>query len=105
MATPKSSDGTVEMLRLVKFAPDRTVKARSQTMIAPKDVLVTAEDDLRSHLEPLSNYRLIMACAALEPGEIATPEAATPHVLGSLAHRWIGLHEEIKTHTRHLQAK
>lgn len=103
MATPKSADGAVEVLRLVKIARDTAVKARSQAMIALKAVLVTAEDDLRAELEPLSDYRLIVACAALEPGELATPEAAMRHVLGSLARRWLGLHEEIKTHTRHLQ--
>ena len=36
-------------------------------------------------------------------GDIADPIVAMGHVLGSLARRWLELHEEIKGHCRHLE--
>jgi transposase len=41
-AVPKSADGTVEMIRLVKVAKDVAVKARTSAMISLKAVLVNA---------------------------------------------------------------
>ena len=103
-AVPKTSDGDIEVLRLVKIARDTAVKAHTAAMITLKATLVTACDQLRSELEPLTDSKLITACAAFnEPGNLADPDAAMRHVLGSLARRWLELHEEIKIHTRHLK--
>ena len=104
---PKTAAGAVEALRLIKIARDTAVKARSSAMIALKATLVTATEDLRGELEPLTDYQLITACAALEPGtgELSNPDAAMRHVLRSLARRWLELHDEIKTHSRHLKAQ
>ena len=103
-ATPKLADGIVEAIRLVKIARDSAVKARSAAMITLKAILVTAPDDLRAGLEPLTNSKLINACAALATsGDIADPAIAICHTLSSLAHRWLQLHDEIKTHSRHLK--
>jgi transposase len=102
-AVPKTSDGSVEVLRLVKIARDTAVKSRTQAMIALKCALVTAPDELRTELEGLSDFRLITACAAL-PGEPPSePLSAVCYGLRSLAQRWLALHEEIKAHTRHLK--
>jgi transposase len=98
-ATPKLADGAIEAIRLVKIARDTAVKARSQAMITLKATLVTASDALRAELEPLSDFRLIQACAALpSDGAIADPSVAMRHVLQALAARWLALHEEIKEH-------
>lgn len=103
-ATPKTSDGDIEVLRLVKIARDTAVKAHTQAMIALKATLVTASDELRAELEPLTDFKLITACAAFPTAiDLTDPEAAMRHVLGSLARRWLELHEEIKIHTRHLK--
>lgn len=103
-AVPKTCDGDVEVIRLVKVARDTAVKAHTQSMIALKATLVTAADELRAQLEPLTNFELIRACAALEPSDdLSDPAAAMHHVLASLARRWLQLHEEIKTHTAHLK--
>jgi transposase len=104
---PKTAVGAVEALRLLKIARDTAVKARSSAMITLKATLVTATEDLRGELEPLTDYQLITACAALEPGtgELSNPDAAMRHVLRSLARRWLELHDEIKTHSRHLKAQ
>jgi transposase len=103
-ATPKLADGIVEAIRLIKIARDTAVKAHSQAMITLKATLVTAPDDLRSELEPLTDFKLIQACAALDAdGDVADPEVAMRRTLGVLARRWLDLHEEIKDHTRHLK--
>ena len=104
---PKTAAGAVEALRVLKIARDSAVKARTSAIITLKATLVTATEDLRGALEPLSDYQLVTACAALEPGaaELSDPDAAMLHVLRSLARRWLDLHQEIKTHSRHLKVQ
>jgi transposase len=105
-ATPKTADGDIETLRLVKVARDTAVKAHSQAMITLKATLVTASDELRASLEPLTNFKLITACAAFESAtDLADADVAMRHVLGSLARRWLVVHEEIKIHSRHLKQR
>jgi len=102
--TPKLANGVVEAIRLVKIARGSAVNARSQAMITLKSVLVTAPDDLRHQLEPLTNYKLVNACAALGlKGRLADPAVATNHVLASLAQRWLELHKEVAAHSQVLK--
>lgn len=101
-SVPKAADGSIEMLRLIKIARDTAVKSRSQAIIALKSVLVTSSDELRAQLEGLTDFRLITACAELADQSPSTPGSSACYVLGSLARRWLALHEEIKAHTRHL---
>src|SRR3954453_12980204 len=114
LATPKTADGSVESLRLLKIARDTAVKARSAAITALKATLVTAADELRAQLEPLTDHKLIHACAALDcaptlaapPGPApprAAPDTAMPHVLASRARRWLQLDDEITVHSRHLK--
>lgn len=73
-------------------------------MITLKATLVTAPDELRTELEPLTDFKLIQACAAVDhTGEVADPTVAIRVALASLAQRWLELHEEIKTHSKHLK--
>src|SRR5680860_1279576 len=105
-AIPKTGDGDIETLRLVKVARDTAVKAHSQAMITLKATLVTASDELRAQLEPLTNFKLITACAAFDAAAVLSdPDVAMRYVLGTLARRWLVLHEEIKSHSRHLKAR
>jgi transposase len=69
-ATPKSASGTIESIRLVKIVRDTAVKAHTAAMITLKATLVTAADELRGELEPLSDFKLITAAQ--------TPSATTP---------------------------
>ncbi len=103
--TPKLADGQVEAIRLVKIARDTAVKAHTTAIITLKAVLVTATHELRDELGPLSDFKLISACAALAvTGDLAEPDVAMRHTLGSLARRWLELHDEIKIHSGHLKA-
>lgn len=99
-AVPKTSDGTVEMIRQIKIAKDTAVKARTAAMISLKSILVTAEPELRETLQPLSKMALIARCAGLRPGPVTTPLAASKHAVRSLARRWQELDREIKDHER-----
>lgn len=106
MAQPKTADGAIEALQVLKIARDTAVKARTTAMITLKATLVTAGDELRAELEPLTDFKLIAACSQLESaGSLDDPDAAMRHVLGSLARRWLVLHEEIKIHSRHLKSQ
>jgi transposase len=103
-ATPKLADGMIEAIRLVKIARDTAVKAHTTAIITLKATLVTASDQLRGELEPLTDYQLVTACAALDAtGDMTDPETAMRHTLVTLASRWLALHDEIKTHTVHLK--
>ena len=105
-AVPKTADGSIEAIRLLKVTRDTAVKARSTAMITLKATLVTAQDRLRAELEPLTAYKLIEACAALPAGpSLADPDTAMRHALGTLARRWLYLHAEIKLHSAHLKAQ
>jgi transposase len=105
LVIPKLADGQVEAIRLVKIARDTAVKAHSAAIITLKAVLVTSTAELRAELEPLSDFKLITACAGLDAsGPIGDPATAMRHTLRSLARRWLELHEEIKVHSGHMKA-
>ena len=53
-AVPKTADGAIEALRVLKIARDTAVKARTTAMITLKATLVTS-DELRAELEPLTD--------------------------------------------------
>lgn len=118
LSTPKTADGAVETIRLVKIAYDGAVQARTTAMITLKATLATGSEALRAELEKLTDHKLITTCAALEgPAPLppvrrgapaivvpADPDAAMRHVLSSIAKRWLVLHEEAKAHAASLKA-
>jgi transposase len=101
-AVPKSDEGTVEMIRILKAARDTAVKAQTQVMVSLKAMIVTADAELRAQLEPLSTPQLIKTCEQLEVGTLDTPMATMRYALAAMAKRWTQLHEEIEAHTQHL---
>lgn len=56
-AIPKTSDGDIETLRLLKVARDTAVKAHSQAMITLKATLVTSSSELRADLEHRTDFK------------------------------------------------
>ena len=80
------------------------MKAHTQAIVTLKATLVTASDQLRAKLQPLSDYKLMTTCVGLDSnGDPADPAVTMRHVLCSLARRWFDLHEEIKAHTKRLK--
>jgi transposase len=101
---PKSADGTSEVIREIKIARDTAVKCRTQAIITLKTLVVTAPDELRQELQPLSKAKLRDRCAGLRPGKVDSPLAAAKHALRALARRWQHLEQEIKEHDKLLDS-
>lgn len=101
-AIPKSTDGAVEMMRVIKVARDTAVKAQTQVLVSLKAMIVTADEELRALLKSLSTPQLVAACTQLVVGQLDTPAAAMRYALATMANRWLQLHQEIAAHTQHL---
>jgi hypothetical protein len=99
-ATPKTTDGQIEILRQIKIAKDTAVKARTQAIVTLKTLVITAPPELREQLEGLPRIALIERCAGLRPGPMTSPLAAAKHALRELARRWQLLQVEIREHER-----
>ncbi|WP_331751806.1 transposase [Streptomyces globisporus] len=98
-STPKSKNGPVEDLRVLKVVKDSAVRNRTQAINQLKALLVSAPSQLHESLAGLSNPKLFVACAALDPHANAVHQAL--HVL---AHRIVQLTAEATTLTRRITA-
>ena len=92
---PKAADGAVEMLRVLRMARRSAMKARIQTIQQLDSLVVTAPDQLRARLRRLSLEQLVPVAAALRPGELVGPLAATKLALRELARRHQALSAEV----------
>jgi len=94
---PKSADGPVEAMRLLRATRRSAVKARTQAINQLKGHLVTVPEQIAAPLRGLSTGALVNACARLRPnpagGEVL---AAARQVLRALACRYRALTGEIK---------
>jgi transposase len=93
---PKSADGRVEMIRVLRAARRSAVKARTQAANQLRGIRVTAPEVLRQRLRGLSTKELVAAAARFRPGD--DPEdvgQATRFALRSVARRYRYLSEEI----------
>lgn len=97
-ATPKSADGTVEMIRHIKIAKDTAVKSRSQAIITLKTVIVSAPAELREELETLTDKKLIEQCSQLHNDGMGRPADAARYILRALADRYRELDKEVRLH-------
>ncbi len=100
-ATPKSRTGIVESIRVLRLARQTAVKARSQTAIQLRSLIVSAPDEIRDELIALSTKQSIARCAAMRPGAARDAVSTTKRVLRSLARRHRLLDDEV----RELQAE
>src|SRR5215211_3530007 len=93
---PKSADGCVEMIRVLRAARRSAVKARTQAANQLRGIRVTAPEVLRQRLRGLSTKELVAAAVRFRPGD--DPEdvgQATRFALRSVARRYRYLSEEI----------
>jgi hypothetical protein len=84
---PKSSDGQVEMIRVLRTARCSAVKARSQAANQLQALRVTAPEKLQRRLCRLSTSELVAAAVRLRPGNDPDVETATKFALRSVARR------------------
>ena len=95
-ATPKSGEGEVEMLRMLKSTKDSAVKARTQAVNQMKAPVVTAPAELRESLDGLTTTALAKRCRNFRPGRLDDPKMAAKYALRSLAYRYRQLSDEVR---------
>jgi transposase len=93
--TPKTRDGQVEMIRVLRVARRGALKARVAAAEQLHGVLYSAPEELRQPLLGLKTKALVSACAAMRPGPLTSPTAATKTSLRTLARRWQQLQGEL----------
>lgn len=92
---PKTGNGDVEAIRVLRVAYRSAVKARSQAANQLHALLVTAPLELRERLRGLSLRELVARCSRLRPGTTPdSPTAITKFTLRRLACRYQQLDEE-----------
>ena len=102
-ATPKTREGQVEMIRVLRVARRGALKARVAAAEQLYGVLYSAPEELRAPLLGLKTKALVRACAAMRPGPLTTPTAATKAALRTLARRWQQLQAELTQLDNQLQ--
>jgi transposase len=102
--TPKTREGQVEMIRVLRVARRGALKARVAAAEQLHGVLYSAPEELRQPLLNLKTKTLVKLCAAMRPGPLTSPTAATKATLRSLARRWQQLQAELDQLDRQLQA-
>ncbi len=93
-ATPKSGEGEVEMIRMLKIARDSAIKARTQAVNQMKALVITAPAGLRETLDNLATRDLVTRCNGFRPGRPDNPTAAAKYAFRSLASRYRHLSRE-----------
>ena len=92
---PKSGEGEIEMIRMLKSTKGSAVKARTQAVNQMKDLVVTAPAGLRETLDGLTATDLAARCRSFRPGRLADPTAAAKYALRPLARRYLQLDKDI----------
>jgi transposase len=100
-AQPKSRDGIVESIRVLRLARQTAVKARTQAVLQIRTLLISAPDELRDSLITLKTKKAAERCAGLRPGADRDPLNTTKRVLRMLGRRYRALDDEV----RELQAE
>ena len=95
-ATPKSGEGKVEMIRMLKNARDSAVKARTQAGNQMKALVVTAPAELRETLDGLTTSALAKRCRSFRPSRPDDPRTAAKYTLRLLACRYRQLSDELR---------
>lgn len=95
--TPRSRNGMVESLRVLKACRKSAVNARRIALQMIQNTIIAAPDRLRDQLRSMTRMQLIRTLAAWRPDLTAyrNLEAAYRISLKSLARRYIELHDEI----------
>lgn len=95
--TPRSRDGMVESLRVLRVSRKTAVQARRIALQMIQTTIVCAPDRLRDPLRQMTRMQLIRTLAAWRPDLTAYREVEEAYriSLKSLARRYLELHDEI----------
>jgi len=101
-AAPKTGDGPVESVRVLRLARRSAIKARTQAANQIRDLILTAPDRLRSRLRDLGTDQRVAVCSRFRTADVADPGEATKTALRTLARRHEELSAEIAVLDAHL---
>ena len=96
-SVPKSRNGMVESLRVLRLTRSTAVRARTKALQLLRHHIVSAPDEVRDQVRNLTRMQLIRTCAAWRPDTVGyrDPVVATRISLKSLARRILELNDEI----------
>ena len=96
VAAPKTHDGPIEAIRMLRVCRRSAIKARTQAANQMHNMLLTAPDELRARYRGRPIAKIAVEVGRLRPGaNLADPVAAAKYALVVLARRWRQLHTEI----------
>ncbi len=95
--TPKSRDGMIESLRVLKACRKTAVAARRVALQMIHNTIVSAPDELHEALRTMTRMQLVRTLAAWRPDltDYRNVVSAYRITLKSLARRYLELHDEI----------
>jgi transposase len=95
--TPKTRDGMVESLRVIKSCRKSAVAARTVALQMIRTSIVSAPDELRDTLRHMTRMNLIRTLSSTRPDLTNYKDITTAYriTLKSLARRYVELHDEI----------
>jgi transposase len=95
--TPKSRDGMIESLRVLKACRKTAAAARRVALQMIHNTVVCAPDELRETLRQMTRMQLIRTLAAWRPDLTAYRNVVSAYriTLRSLARRYLELHDEV----------
>jgi transposase len=95
LAAPKSREGIVEAIRVLRIARTSAVKSRTQAILQLRNLILTAPEDLREVLRDLSAADIVKRCARWQRRPPTDARRATRQALRTLARRHRELDREI----------
>jgi len=95
--TPKTSDGMIELLRVLKACRKTAIAARKVALQLIQNTIICAPDELREPLLKMTCMQLVRTLAAWRPDLSAYRNIASAYRidLKSLGRRYLELHDEI----------
>jgi len=94
-AVAKTSNGEVEMLRILKGTRDSAVRCRTRAITQLKALVISAPAELRESLEHLATADLVLQFSLAETPDVTCPYTAASRALQALAARIHHLEQEI----------
>ena len=101
-SAPKGGDGTVESIRQIRVALCSTRDHPTRISNQVRDLVLTAPEQLRSELDPLTTAQRVHRCARFRPGDVADPAQAAKLALRTLARQYESLDADLDELREHL---
>jgi transposase len=100
---PKTRDGLVEQIRVLRVARRSAIRSRTQTMNQLHNLVLTSPGVLRQRLRELSGAELVRRALAFRVAGVDSPVDATRFAMRELARRHRFLTGQIEDLDRHLE--